>query len=102
MLDRANTRSHLADFQETNASFGRHPPLVSDHSRPGLSNNVYSQCISSFTSANDPAALGALALASNFYSETFRRSGPAPLYTIEERRRRDESPWTFVQGVLAP
>lgn len=24
------------------------------------------------------------------------------LYTEEERRRRDESPWTIVQGVLAP
>ena len=26
----------------------------------------------------------------------------APLYTPEERRRRDASPWTTVQGVLAP
>jgi 3-vinyl bacteriochlorophyllide hydratase len=25
-----------------------------------------------------------------------------PLYTPEERRRRDESPWTLVQGILAP
>jgi len=25
-----------------------------------------------------------------------------PLYTTEERRRRDASPWTLVQGVLAP
>lgn len=25
-----------------------------------------------------------------------------PLYTPDERRRRDESPWTLVQGVLAP
>jgi 3-vinyl bacteriochlorophyllide hydratase len=33
------------------------------------------------------------------------RSGHAqrrPLYTPEERRRRDASPWTIVQGVLAP
>ena len=32
-------------------------------------------------------------------------AGPAvrpPLYTAEERRRRDASPWTVVQGVLAP
>lgn len=28
--------------------------------------------------------------------------GPRPLYTPEERRRRDASPWTIVQGVLAP
>ncbi|TVP75756.1 MAG: 2-vinyl bacteriochlorophyllide hydratase [Gemmatimonadales bacterium] len=31
-------------------------------------------------------------------SDTGRRG----LYTPEERRRRDESPWTLVQGVLAP
>ena len=30
-------------------------------------------------------------------------SGPRPrLYTAEERARRDASPWTFVQGALAP
>ena len=26
----------------------------------------------------------------------------APLYTPEERRRRDSSPWTLIQGILAP
>jgi len=34
------------------------------------------------------------------------QASPTPtrstLYTEEERRRRDASPWTFVQGVLAP
>jgi 3-vinyl bacteriochlorophyllide hydratase len=30
------------------------------------------------------------------------RAAAAPLYTPEERRRRDSSPWTMVQGVLAP
>ena len=30
-----------------------------------------------------------------------RKSGSG-LYTQEERRRRDESPWTLVQGILAP
>jgi len=25
-----------------------------------------------------------------------------PLYSVEERHRRDQSPWTIVQGVLAP
>jgi 3-vinyl bacteriochlorophyllide hydratase len=28
--------------------------------------------------------------------------GPRPLYSPEERSRRDASPWTVVQGVLAP
>jgi 3-vinyl bacteriochlorophyllide hydratase len=27
---------------------------------------------------------------------------PAPLYTEEQRRKRDSSKWTMVQGVLAP
>ncbi len=30
------------------------------------------------------------------------RAGRAPLYTPEQRRRRDASGWTLVQGVLAP
>ncbi|MBK1643404.1 2-vinyl bacteriochlorophyllide hydratase [Thiocapsa imhoffii] len=29
-------------------------------------------------------------------------SQPKPLYTPEERRRRDQTPWTLVQGILAP
>jgi 3-vinyl bacteriochlorophyllide hydratase len=28
--------------------------------------------------------------------------GRIPLYSAEERRRRDASPWTIVQGILAP
>ena len=31
-----------------------------------------------------------------------RMERPAPLYTEDERRRRDASAWTTVQGVLAP
>jgi 3-vinyl bacteriochlorophyllide hydratase len=38
---------------------------------------------------------------------TGRRHGdpsptPAPLYTAEQRQRRDATPWTLVQGILAP
>ena len=31
-----------------------------------------------------------------------RSTGGRPLYTAEERRRRDATAWTLVQGVLAP
>ncbi len=31
-----------------------------------------------------------------------RTANTIPLYTADERRRRDASPWTLVQGVLAP
>jgi 3-vinyl bacteriochlorophyllide hydratase len=30
------------------------------------------------------------------------RGSPSALYTPEQRKRRDASPWTMVQGVLAP
>jgi 3-vinyl bacteriochlorophyllide hydratase len=30
------------------------------------------------------------------------KSGTKPLYTAEQRRRRDASNWTLVQGILAP
>ena len=33
---------------------------------------------------------------------TRRRLQSAPLYSPAERRRRDASPWTLVQGILAP
>ncbi len=32
----------------------------------------------------------------------FHQATPRALYTPDERRRRDASPWTIVQGVLAP
>jgi 3-vinyl bacteriochlorophyllide hydratase len=35
-------------------------------------------------------------------SLTGRPTGRAPLYTAEERQRRDATAWTVVQGVLAP
>lgn len=31
-----------------------------------------------------------------------RATEQSPLYTPEQRRRRDRSPWTLVQGILAP
>jgi len=31
-----------------------------------------------------------------------RRRAARPLYTPDEKRRRDASPWTMVQGILAP
>ena len=42
------------------------------------------------------------ASASRGTSAPARSGGGAALYTPEERRRRDASPWTLVQGILAP
>jgi len=33
---------------------------------------------------------------------SFRQTAGRPLYSREERLRRDASPWTLVQGILAP
>lgn len=35
-------------------------------------------------------------------SQSNVRPPPAPLYSGEQRQRRDATPWTLVQGVLAP
>lgn len=61
-----------------------------------------------FTPAEAPLTSGPMASA---MAGGVRRTGGTerrraavrrPLYTPEERRRRDASPWTLVQGVLAP
>jgi 3-vinyl bacteriochlorophyllide hydratase len=36
------------------------------------------------------------------YPQTLRNAGGRPVYTFEERARRDATRWTLVQGVLAP
>lgn len=59
------------------------------------------------TSASDPALLTANATSSTWPGAGLSsRIGASrttiPLYTAEQRRRRDTSPWTLVQAVLAP
>ncbi len=39
---------------------------------------------------------------SHYISMLRRNMKPRPLYTPEEKIRRDASPWTMVQGILAP
>jgi len=51
-----------------------------------LSINLYESCRGQFTGEVQPR----------------RWSASQPLYTPEERRRRDASPWTTVQAALAP
>lgn len=53
-------------------------PTISHHSGEPLSINHYASCRGQFTRPS------------------------RPLYTAEERRRRDASPWTTVQAALAP
>lgn len=76
-------------------------PTSSHHRSVGLSNYLYTCCDAQFTFPTDPALWSQL---DNLCGRAPRRvSSPAqPLYTPEEKRRRDETPWTLVQGILAP
>jgi 3-vinyl bacteriochlorophyllide hydratase len=70
-------------------------PMVSHHPDDPLSINLYNFCPDKFT---EPSGHGML----EKYDRSDRHRVIAPLYTPEERRRRDASPWTIVQAALAP
>jgi 3-vinyl bacteriochlorophyllide hydratase len=72
--DQAIDRDFVKKAAESRAVSFRDPPRLSNSSSDRLSRQLYK---SSGESAGS-------------------------LYTPEQRRRRDESPWTLVQGVLAP
>ncbi len=63
-----------------------------------LSNHLYTWCDAQFTSATDPSLWNQLC----FAPEPAPRAKRQALYTPEEKRRRDATPWTLVQGILAP
>lgn len=63
-----------------------------------LSNYLYTSCDAQFTSAADPSLWSLLC----FTPEPAPRAKQQSLYTPEEKRRRDATPWTLVQGILAP
>src|SRR5664279_4799787 len=77
-------------------------PQLSHHRDQALSNNLYTGCDAQFTFAADPS----FRQSGNFMNgESASSRSPAarlPLYTPEEKQRRDATPWTLVQGVLAP
>jgi 3-vinyl bacteriochlorophyllide hydratase len=75
------------------------PPQPISHHRDGtLSNNLYSQIRKS------------VAAPANVISGSRQNLGPVcappqalkPLYTPAQRRRRDATKWTLIQGILAP
>ena len=82
-LRKATDRNSISTHDRPSPALPCKHPTISHHSGHRLSIDVYTACSDQFT------------------SET-RRHPSAQLYTPEERRRRDASPWTIVQGVLAP
>jgi 3-vinyl bacteriochlorophyllide hydratase len=70
-------------------------PTISHHRKGRLSINLYNNCTRIFT-----AWFGSRP--TSYQKAAEPRRATAPLYTPEERRRRDLSPWTIVQAALAP
>jgi 3-vinyl bacteriochlorophyllide hydratase len=77
-------------------------PTISHHRAKLLSIRPYISCCGRFTSPPGPGAWASPVLFKQGNDNDGRSSPPRPLYTAEERRRRDASPWTMVQGLLAP
>jgi 3-vinyl bacteriochlorophyllide hydratase len=72
-------------------------PMITHHPGDRLSTFPYSFRRGQFTDPLDPGFLAACPSLSWSWKRT-----ATPLYTAEERRRRDASRWTIVQAVLAP
>jgi 3-vinyl bacteriochlorophyllide hydratase len=77
-------------------------PTISHHSDDPLSINHDNSCRGQLTIPLDLGLLGIYALRSPSGARASPRRATTPLYTAEERRRRDASPWTIVQAALAP
>lgn len=56
----------------------------------------------SMTRASSPGAPSASPALARDHGRSGAGRGRTPLYTPEQRRRRDQTPWTLVQGILAP
>ncbi len=73
----------------------RDPGRSSHHPGGALSISPYTSRRRKFTAAVGPAL-------SRLGKRPAAARAPVPLYAPDERRRRDASPWTIVQAVLAP
>ncbi|MBC7801780.1 MAG: 2-vinyl bacteriochlorophyllide hydratase [Gemmatimonadaceae bacterium] len=61
---------------------------------------MFTQPIARFVNSLDASPWGGAA--GRMVRPAFHQPQRAGLYTPEERRRRDATPWTLVQGILAP
>jgi len=76
-------------------------PEPSHHRSLILSNYLYTCCDAQFTSAAHPALWINLQFLCGARVED-TKSPSRSLYSPDEKRRRDATPWTLVQGILAP
>jgi 3-vinyl bacteriochlorophyllide hydratase len=78
------------------------PPQVSHHCDKALSNSLYTCCDAPFTYPTDPSFWRKLSYLSGESDGPQPRAMRQPLYTPDEKRRRDATVWTLVQAILAP
>lgn len=95
---RAAENLELTPNGEQTPTAPRHPQPISHHRDSQLSNNLYTLGIE--TVAAPANAAGVIAARKSLVSPTPQTL--KPLYTPEERIRRDATKWTLVQGILAP
>jgi len=81
--------------------FGNSPPS-SEHRFERVSIEVNTCCTDHFTAEEARPFWAGLRRGRGTVARPRRRVSMRGLYTAEQRRRRDASPWTRVQGVLAP
>jgi 3-vinyl bacteriochlorophyllide hydratase len=77
-------------------------PETSHHRPDPLSNSLYTCCYAQFTFATDPSFWQRVGFLTGWEPPASGRKPIQPLYSLEEKRRRDATPWTLVQGILAP
>jgi 3-vinyl bacteriochlorophyllide hydratase len=95
---RAAENRDLPPYGEHTPVPTRYPQPISHHRDRGLSNNLYSK-------ANESVAAPANTVSTALDRKLVVRANGQrfnPLYTPEERVRRDATRWTLVQGILAP
>lgn len=95
---RAASDHHFIPGAEKTPAASRHPRPISQHRDTGLSNNLYTGVSENVAApANAGSAATTLKSAVPSALQTLK-----PLYTPQERIRRDATKWTLVQGILAP
>jgi 3-vinyl bacteriochlorophyllide hydratase len=92
----------MDDGPQGQKRFGNSPP-PSEHRFGRVSTELNTDCTSHFTAAEAGPSWSGLRRGRGSGARRPRRvASPPELYDAEQRRRRDASPWTRVQGVLAP
>ena len=98
MQRRAAEKRDFTPYGEQSPVAPRHPLSVSHHRDGLLSNILYSEAAESVAAPANVTVHGV------DFEFSVRADGQSlkPLYTPEERLRRDATKWTLVQGILAP